>query len=128
MKPEFVRVKLAESGHEVTVAKHRLDESMTVLEKPAVNSFGRPLAPKAKRTVEQAAAVTNPYKGKRKAELLDEISARNVSRSEADQIQVDQSTRVPDLVAALEADDANQTSADSAAEGNTGGVAADIES
>lgn len=52
--PELKRVRLEESGHEVTVAS--VGDGMKVLDKPATDTSGRPLAPKYHTTVDKAAA------------------------------------------------------------------------
>lgn len=55
--PEFKRVKLTESGHEVTLAADYIEQAtgMTVIQKPAVDSQGIPLQPKFKESVSSAA-------------------------------------------------------------------------
>lgn len=58
--PEYVRVKQAETGHEISIAAERVESlgaAVTVLkDKDAVDTAGVPLPPKYKTTVDQAAA------------------------------------------------------------------------
>lgn len=95
--PEFIRVRVKDSGTEQTIAKpSAVDPDVyEVLDEPATDSNGRVLPPKV------AAAptpddLTIP-------ELKAEIARRNEGRDEADQIPA--SGNKPDLIAALAADD-----------------------
>lgn len=56
--PEYVRVKQAETGHEISITAERAEAlGLTPLkDKDAVDSTGAPLPPKYKTTVDQAAA------------------------------------------------------------------------
>lgn len=44
-KPEYVRVKSKETKHEFTIAKESVNDTVTVIDKPAVDGNG-PLLPK----------------------------------------------------------------------------------
>ena len=95
--PEYIRVRVKDSGTEQTMAKpSALDpEVYELLDEPATDVSGRPLPP----VIETAAG----YDDLTVAELKDEIAARNQGRDEADQIPA--TGNKPDLVAALTADD-----------------------
>lgn len=57
---DYVRVKQADTGHEMTLPVEHVEAadsgSYTVLDKPAVDEGGSPLPPKFKTTVAKAAA------------------------------------------------------------------------
>ena len=55
--PEYVRVKQAETGHEISITRERAKAlGLEALDKDAVDSTGAPLPPQYKTTVAKAAA------------------------------------------------------------------------
>jgi hypothetical protein len=95
--PEFIRVRVKDSGTEQTIAKpSAIDPAVyEVLDEDAVDHNGRPLAPKFPDAP--------TYDDMTVPDLKDEIARRNEGRDEAHQIPA--AGNKPDLVAALVADD-----------------------
>lgn len=58
--PQYVRVKDKETGHEYTVLEHRVAESHTVLDKPALGADRLPARTKFKTTVAKKASGRKP--------------------------------------------------------------------
>lgn len=95
--PEFIRVRVKDSGTEQTIAKPPAvdPELYEVLDEPAVDHNGRPLAPKFPDAPS--------YDDLTIPELKAEIARRNEGRDEDTQIPA--AGKKPALVAALVADD-----------------------
>lgn len=62
--PTYVRVKQAVTGHELSLPAGHVeaagDDAYKVLDKPAVDAAGAPLAPKFHTTVAKSAAAKSP--------------------------------------------------------------------
>lgn len=118
---DWIRVRDLDTGHALTI-----DSSQTVhgrferlVDAPAVNELGDPLAPEhgafdpQPLDVEQAAAAEESgqpvgavdYEGSTADQLRTEIDRRNADRAEDDQIEPEAPKNKPQLIAALEADD-----------------------
>lgn len=95
--PEFIRVRVKDSGTEQTIAKPTAvdPEVYEVLDEDAVDSNGRVLPPKLPDAP--------TYDDMKVDDLRAEIAQRNAGRDEATQIPA--TGNKPDLVAALVADD-----------------------
>lgn len=95
--PEFIRVRVKETGTEQTIAKpETVDPNVyEVLDEPATDYNGRVLPPKFPDIP--------GYDDQTVVELKAEIARRNQGRDEANQIPASGSK--PELIAALTADD-----------------------
>lgn len=62
--PDFLRVRVKDTGHEISIRKDRYDEAVyTKTDKDALGPDGLPLAPKFKTTVDKSAAAKKATPG-----------------------------------------------------------------
>jgi len=99
--PEFIRVRVKDSGTEQTIPKPDVvdEDAYEVLDKESVDHNGDPLP----GLVAGQEPEPTGYEAATVADLKAEITRRNADRDEAD--QVSPQGNKPDLIAALEADD-----------------------
>ncbi|MCR1785303.1 hypothetical protein KVF89_22375 [Nocardioides carbamazepini] len=110
--PEYIRVRQIETGHQLSVPKSHAEATggYEVLDKPAIDSAGRPLPPKYFTTLDPAAdGKPDGYAAQTVKALKAEIAQRNDSRDAEHQLSVTGNKAA--LVAVLEADDAEQAEA-----------------
>ncbi|GAA1138353.1 hypothetical protein [Nocardioides aquiterrae] len=110
---EYVRVVNPETGVKITVGAKVVPEGHEVVDEPAVDRNGRPLDATypEKTTVDGVEPVARPYGEWLVKELQAEVEARNDAAGDDEpQIVVEPPGNKPELVAALEADDARRAS------------------
>lgn len=115
--PEYIRVYDEELDRNLTIVKpETLDTSVyELLDEPAVDHVEQPLPPEFD-VRRHGAPPPSPYEASTVKELEAEIDARNADRPEEQHIS--KSGNKSDLVAALEADDANPPLSESGQDGH----------
>lgn len=119
---EYIRVRQIETGHQLSVPRSHAEATggYEVLDKPAVDSAGRPLPPKYRVTLTTSqqpsgqAGGIDGYAAMTVKQLKAEIAARNDRRDSENQLSA--SGNKAALVAVLDQDDATQTPAAPAAD------------